>query len=100
MDNNACCCERKKKRSEEEYRALINRLSRIEGQVRGVRSMIESDAYCIDVLNQVSAVSAALSAFSRELLSRHIHTCVREDIIKGERETLDELVTALSRLIK
>ena len=96
------CCEnnRKKKRGSEEYRSLINRLSRIEGQVRGVRGMVEDSAYCADILLQVSAISSALSAFSRELLESHIRTCVAEGIKNGEGEKLDELCGLLKRFIK
>ena len=100
MENKECCCHKTKVRSEEEYKALINRLNRIEGQVRGVKKMIESDAYCTDVLVQVSAIGAALNAFSRELLSNHIHTCVANDIRNGKDETVDELVALLQKLMK
>jgi DNA-binding FrmR family transcriptional regulator len=75
---------KKKHRPEEEYRALTNRLSRIEGQVRGVRGMVENDAYCVDILIQVSAVQSALQAFSRELLESHIRTCVANGIRAGD----------------
>ena len=100
MEENICCCHKSKHRSEEEYRALINRLNRIEGQVRGVKKMIESDAYCTDVLIQVSAVQAALNAFNRELLANHIHSCVANDIRQGKDETIDELVKILHKLMK
>ena len=93
------CCKTKK-RSEEEYRALTNRLSRIEGQVRGVRSMVENDAYCVDILTQVSAIQSALSSFSKELISSHIKSCVIEDIKKDKLDTVDELVKTLERMIK
>ena len=94
------CCEKTKMRSEEEKRALVNRLSRIEGQVRGLRRMVEEGDYCIDVLVQASAVSSALAAFSRELLASHIHTCVIDDIKCGREETVDELCDMLYKLIK
>lgn len=97
---NSECCHKTKKRGEEEYRLLINRLSRIEGQVRGIRKMVESDAYCTDILTQVSAVQAALNAFNRELLANHIRTCVADDIRAGKDETIDELVTTLQKLMK
>lgn len=97
---NKCECQKKKKRSENEYTSLINRLNRIEGQVRGVKKMVETDAYCTDILVQVSAITAALNAFNRELLANHIKTCVADDIRKGNDETIDELVTTLSRLMK
>jgi len=95
-----CCCHKKKKRSEEEYRQLINRLNRIEGQVRGIRKMVESDSYCTDILTQVSAVQAALNAFNRELLANHIRSCVADDIRSGKDETVDELVQTLQKLMK
>ncbi len=99
MENN-CCCHKKKVRSEEEYKQLQNRLSRIEGQVRGIRKMVESDAYCTDILTQVSAVQAALNAFNRELLANHIRSCVADDIRSGKDETVDELVQTLQKLMK
>ena len=95
-----CCCHKTKHRSEEEYKMLINRLSRIEGQVRGVRKMVETDAYCVDILTQVSAIQAALNAFNRELLANHIRTCVMDDIKNGKEETVDELVQTLQKLMK
>jgi DNA-binding FrmR family transcriptional regulator len=94
------CCDRKKLRGEEEKKALINRLSRIEGQVRGVKAMVENDAYCADVLIQVSAISAALGSFNKELLAEHIRTCVKDDIQNGNDEKVDELVNLLARLMK
>ena len=98
--SNDCCCHKTKHRSEEEYKALLNRLSRIEGQVRGIRKMVETDAYCTDILTQVSAVQAALNAFNRELLANHIRTCVADDIRSGKDETIDELVSTLQKLMK
>ena len=95
-----CKCEKKKMRTEEEYKSLTNRLNRIEGQVRGVSKMIENDAYCVDILTQVSAINSALSAFCRELLENHIKTCVVNDVREGKEETVDELVKTLSRFIK
>ena len=98
-----CCCqcsERKKERSEKVYKELINRLSRIEGQVRGVRGMLEKDAYCADILVQVSAINSALNSFNKVLLSNHIHTCVAEDIRNGKDEAIDELVDLLKKLMK
>ena len=93
------CC-RHKDRSPEEYKALVNRLSRIEGQVRGVRGMVEKDAYCVDILTQVSAIQSALNAFSRELLSSHIHTCVVQDIQNGHLEVVDDLLVTIQKLMK
>ncbi|MBE6621776.1 MAG: metal-sensing transcriptional repressor [Ruminococcaceae bacterium] len=93
------CCHKIKKRSEEERRKLVNRLSRIEGQIRGVRGMVEQDAYCTDVLTQASAVRAALDAFMRELLSEHIRTCVTDDLRSGKEETAEELIETLKRMM-
>lgn len=95
-----CCTHKTKERSEEEYKRLINRLSRIEGQIRGIRGMVENNAYCPDILIQVSAVNAALNAFNKELLSNHIRTCVAKDIKDGNDETIDELVCTLQKLMK
>ena len=86
-----CCCHKKKERSPEEYRSLINRLNRIEGQIRGIRGMLERDAYCPDILAQAAAANAALNAFSRELLGQHLKSCVAEDIRAGREDTMDEL---------
>ena len=94
------CIKKTKKRAESEQKLLINRLNRIEGQVRGIKKMIESDSYCTDILIQVSAINAALNAFNRELLSEHIRTCVAEDIRNGKDETVDELVLTLQKLMK
>ena len=80
---------------------MINRLSRIEGQVRGIKKMVESDAYCPDILIQVSAVTAALNSFNKVLLAEHLHSCVVDDIKKGrEDEAIDELVKVLQKLMK
>lgn len=97
---NCNCCHKTKQRSEQEYKSLINRLSRIEGQVRGIKKMVEADAYCTDILVQVTAINAALNAFNRELLANHIHTCVTDDIRNGKDETIDELVLTLQKLMK
>lgn len=94
------CCQKTRERTPEEYKSLQNRLSRIEGQVRGVRRMLESDAYCPDILIQVSAVNAALNSFSRELLSQHIRTCVKDNLEAGNDEVIDELVSTLQKLMK
>ena len=95
-----CCGHRIKKRSEEEYRSLTNRLSRIEGQIRGIRGMLERDAYCPEILAQAAAANAALSAFSRELLSSHIRSCVVNDVRAGNDEVIDELLATLQKLMK
>ena len=96
----ACCQHKTKHRSPEEQKSLTNRLSRIEGQVRGLRDMLQRDAYCPDILVQVSAVNAALNSFSKELLATHIRTCVADGIRRGEDEVIDELVTTLQKLMK
>lgn len=96
----ACCCHKTKERSEKEYKDLIHRLNRIEGQVRGIKGMVESDAYCTDILTQVAAVNAALNSFNKVLLANHIKTCVTQDILAGKEETVDELVTVLQKLMK
>ena len=110
MSENCCCCEenttlekdccRTKQRSEEEYKRLMNRLSRIEGQIRGIKGMLDKSAYCPDILTQVAAVNAALNAFGRELLSSHIRTCVVEDVRAGKEDTVDELLTTLQKFLK
>ena len=94
------CCHKTKERSEEEYKRLIHRLNRIEGQIRGIRGMVEKSAYCTDILVQVAAANAALNAFSKELLANHIRTCVAQDIRAGKDETIDELVATLQKLMK
>jgi len=98
MEN--CCCMKTKKRSEQEYKSLLNRLSRIEGQIRGIRTMVENDAYCTDILTQSSAVGAALDAFQRELLANHIRTCVADDIRAGKEEKIDELLDTLRKMMR
>lgn len=95
-----CTCCKKKVRDDEEYKSLMNRLSRIEGQIRGLRKMLEEDAYCIDIINQASAASSALASFNKEMLSSHIKSCVADDIREGGGEKLDELVSTLSKLLK
>lgn len=94
-----CCC-RHKHREETEQKDLLNRLSRIEGQVRGIRAMVEDDRYCVDILTQVSAVQAALNSFNKVLLSKHIKTCVVEDIQQGKEEVVDELCQTIQKLMK
>ena len=94
------CCHKKKERSEKEYKDLIHRLNRIEGQVRGIKKMVESDTYCTDILVQVSAVNAALNSFNKVLLANHIRTCVANDIRDGKEETIDELVATLQTLMR
>ncbi len=94
------CLSRKKVRDEKEHKDLLNRLSRIEGQIRGLRKMVEEDAYCVDIITQTQAASSALNSFSKELLSRHIKTCVTEDIKAGESESVDELCALVAKLMK
>ena len=100
MEQEACRCQRKKERSPDEYTRLIHRLNRIEGQIRGIRGMVENNAYCVDILVQSAAVTAAVNAFNRELLAQHIRTCVAQDIRDGRDETIDELVATLQKLMK
>ena len=94
------CMEKHTLRSEEQKKALINRLKRIEGQVRGVQQMLEKDAYCNDILVQSAAISAAMNAFNKEILATHIHTCVVRDIREGRDEVVDELVSTIQKLMK
>ena len=96
-----CChCDKKRPSSEAELKKLCNRLSRIEGQVRGLREMLEKDVYCTDILIQVSAVNAALNSFSKELLGEHLRTCVADGIRRGDEQVVDELVAVLQKLMK
>ena len=99
-DKKCCCCERHKERSAEEYKALMNRLNRIEGQIRGIKGMVENGAYCPDILVQSAAVNAAVNAFNKELLASHIRSCVVNDIRDGKDEVIDELVCTLQKLMK
>ena len=94
------CCKKSTRRSEEERQKLIHRLNRIEGQIRGIRGMVEKDEYCTDILIQSSAVSAAVNAFNKELLAWHIRGCVARDIRDGKDEVIDELVMTLQKLMK
>ena len=97
---NCTCCHRTKERSPEEYTRLLHRLNRIEGQIRGIRGMVENSCYCPDILRQAAAVNGALNAFCRELLQQHIKTCVANDIRSGRDETLDELMETIQKLMK
>ena len=99
-EEGADCCCRTKARSPEEMQDLIHRLSRIEGQIRGIRGMVERSAYCIDILNQVSAAGSALNSFTKVLLTSHIRSCVAEDIREGRDDKLEELVRTLQKLMK
>jgi DNA-binding FrmR family transcriptional regulator len=106
IDNNTASCEhcamngRTKMRTEKEKRNLLNRLKRVEGQIRGIEGMVEKDAYCPDILIQVSAVTSALNSFNKVLLASHIKSCVVDDIRNGDDETIDELVNVLQKLMK
>ena len=108
MEETCCCCasanqdEEKKTRhrTPEEYKRLCNRLSRIEGQIRGIRRMLDESAYCPDILTQAAAANAALNAFSRELLSQHIRSCVVNDLQNGKDETVDELLDTMQKLMR
>ena len=108
MEETCCCCasanqdEEKKTRhrTPEEYKRLCNRLSRIEGQIRGIRRMLDESAYCPDILTQAAAANAALNAFSRELLSQHIRSCVVNDLQNGKDETVDELLETMQKLMR
>ena len=95
-----CCCCKKTVRSEDERRALITRLRRVEGQIRGIRGMLERDAYCADILTQSAAVSAAMNGFNRALLNAHLRNCVVRDIRAGDDSVVDELTDLLQKLMK
>lgn len=100
-ENKECeCCRKTKERSAEEYKKLLNRLNRIEGQIRGIKGMVENNAYCTDVLIQTAAVNAALNSFSKELLANHIRSCVAENIRNGNDDVIDELVDTLQKMMK
>lgn len=94
------CSERKKKRPPEEQKDLLKRLKLAEGQIRGIQNMVENDAYCPDILIQVSAVTAALNSFSKRLLACHVRSCVSEDIRSGNEEAIEEFVSMLQKLMK
>ncbi len=95
-----CCGHKIKERSEKEYKDLIHRLNRIEGQIRGIKGMVEEDRYCTDILVQVAAVNAALNSFNKKLLENHMKTCVVRDIRDGKEDTIDELMETLRKLMK
>ena len=97
---NECCKNKTKMRSEEEKKALINRLSRIEGQVRGIKQMLVDDKYCIDILTQTSAITSALNSFAKEILESHIRSCVIEGVKSGDNDKVEELVSTIERYIK
>ncbi len=95
-----CCGPRHKERSEEDRKALLTRLRRVEGQIRGIEKMVEANAYCPDILVQVSAATSALNSFNKTLLACHIRGCVAEDIREGNDETIDELCRVLQKLMR
>ncbi len=95
-----CCNKKMTMRSDEQKKKLINRLSRLEGQIRGIKGMIENDAYCTDILVQSAAAGAAINAFNRELLDSHIRGCVATDIREGNDEVIDDLMNTLYKLMK
>ena len=95
-----CQCCKKTVRPPEQAKKLINRLNRIEGQIRGVRNMVENDAYCNDILMQSAAITAAINAFNRELIANHMHACVKRDLLDGHDEVIDEFVHTLQKLMK
>ena len=100
MEKEQCCSHKTKERSQEEYKNLLNRLNRIEGQIRGIKNMVEKDAYCTDILVQVAAAIAALNSFSKVLLANHMRTCVVDDIRAGKDGTIDELVATIQKLMR
>ena len=100
MDESKECCHKTKERSVKEYKDMMNRLSRIEGQIRGIKGMVEKNAYCPEILIQVAAANAALNSFNKLLLANHIRTCVAEDIRNGRDETIDELVVTIQKLMR
>ena len=100
MEEKSCCRKRATPRSEAERTRLIHRLNRIEGQIRGIRGMVENDLYCNDILVQCAAVNAALNAFQRELLASHVRSCVADDLRAGKDEVVDELLETLKKLMR
>ena len=94
------CCNKSTMRPDDERKKLINRLNRIEGQIRGIRGMVERDAYCPDILNQCAAATAAINSFTRDLIGAHIRGCVVRDIREGDDDVIDELVSTLQKLMK
>ena len=104
MDNNESChcenCRKTKERSPEEYRKLMNRIKRIQGQLRGIENMLENNAYCTDIMVQTAAVTAALNSFNRQLLESHMKSCVAQNIREGNDEVIDELLDTLQKMMK
>lgn len=99
-EKKCCCIAKTKVRSPEEVRKLKNRLSRLEGQINGIKKMIDENAYCTDILIQISAGQAAFNSFAKEILAAHIKGCVADGIRNGNDEVIDELVQMLPKLMK
>ena len=99
MNERECCCKHTE-RSEDERKKLINRLNRIEGQIRGIKAMVERNAYCPDILVQSAAVNAAINSFNKDLIASHIHNCVVRDVKEGNEEVIAELVETLQKLMR
>lgn len=100
MNGNDECCIKHKHREEKDYKDLMKRLNRIEGQVKGIKNMVEDERYCVDILTQVSAIQAALNSFSKELFANHLKSCVVDKIKSGDEEVIDELCNTLQKLMK
>jgi len=100
MEEKKCCCSKTTLRDEKTKHDLIVRLNRIEGQIRGIKNMVEKDAYCADILVQSSAASAAINSFNREIMDSHVKGCVARDIKLGKDEVVDELVALMHKLMK
>lgn len=100
MNKCPCCGEKTTNRTTDEKKSLINRLNRIEGQVRGVKKMVEENAYCPDILTQSAAINAAVNAFNKELLAKHVKGCVKRDVLEGKDDVIDELVCLLQKLMR
>lgn len=98
--NKECGCCKTKHRDDAEYRNLMNRLNRIEGQIRGIKGMVEKESYCVDILTQVTAIQAALNSFNKVLLSNHIKSCVVDNIREGNDEVIDELLSTIQKVMK
>ena len=96
----SCACCRHKERTPEEYNDLVKRLNRVEGQIRGIKGMLENEAYCIDILTQVAAATSALNSFSKVLLANHIKSCVEDDVRNGSEDKIDELIKFLPKMMK
>ena len=98
MNNN--CCNKKTKRSDEEKKRIIGRLNRINGQINGIKNMVENDAYCNDILIQLSAAENSMKSLSSHVLENHLYTCVPRDLENGDLDTIDELISLFKRFNK